>query len=98
MRSTRRAISTVPLPDIADRLGVAAASQVERVLGVVQSFDPTGVGARDLAECLALQAKEADRYDPAMAALIGHLDLLARGDLRAAARASAASTTRTWPT
>jgi len=71
---------TVPLPDIADRLG-APRQQVEQVLAVVQSFDPTGVGARDLAECLALQAKEADRYDPAMAALIGHLDLLARGDL-----------------
>jgi len=71
---------TVPLPDIADRLG-APRQQVEQVLGVVQSFDPTGIGARDLAECLALQAKEVDRYDPAMAALIGHLDLLARGDL-----------------
>jgi len=71
---------TVPLPDIADRLG-APRAQVEQVLDVVQGFDPTGVGARDLAECLALQAKEADRYDPAMAALIGHLDLLARGDL-----------------
>ena len=71
---------TVPLPDIADRLG-APRALVEQVLGVVQGFDPTGIGARDLAECLALQAREADRYDPAMAALIGHLDLLARGDL-----------------
>jgi RNA polymerase sigma-54 factor len=59
----------------------AALYDIERVLGVVQSFDPTGIGARDLAECLALQAKEADRYDPAMAALIGHLELLARGSL-----------------
>jgi len=71
---------TVALADIADRLG-APRQQVERVLGVVQGFDPTGVGARDLAECLALQAKEADRHDPAIAALLGHLDLLARGDL-----------------
>ncbi|HEY0269950.1 MAG TPA: RNA polymerase factor sigma-54 [Sphingomonas sp.] len=69
-----------PCLDIAARLGVAPGA-VERVLGVVRTFDPTGVGARDLAECLALQAREADRYDPAMAALIGHLDLLARGDL-----------------
>jgi RNA polymerase sigma-54 factor len=51
------------------------------VLGVIQTFDPTGVGARSLAECLALQAKEADRYDPCMARLIDNLDLLARGDL-----------------
>jgi RNA polymerase sigma-54 factor len=71
---------TAPLLDIAERLGVAL-SDIERVLVVVQSFDPTGIGARDLAECLALQAREADRYDPAMAALIGHLDLLARGGL-----------------
>jgi RNA polymerase sigma-54 factor len=69
-----------PCLDLSARLGVALAD-VERVLGVVQTLDPTGVGARDLAECLALQAQEADRYDPAMAALIGHLELLARGAL-----------------
>ena len=66
--------------EIATRLGVAPA-EVERVLQVVQTLDPTGVGARDLAECLALQAKEADRFDPCMAKLIGNLDLLARGEL-----------------
>jgi len=71
---------TAPLLDIANRLGVALA-RVEAVLASVQTFDPTGVGARNLAECLALQAKEADRYDPCMAALIDNLDLLARGDL-----------------
>jgi RNA polymerase sigma-54 factor len=48
---------------------------------VIQTFDPTGVGARNLAECLALQAKEADRYDPCMARLIDNLELVARGDL-----------------
>jgi RNA polymerase sigma-54 factor len=69
---------TVPLLDIANRLGVPLA-RVEAVLGIIQTFDPTGIGARNLAECLALQAKEADRYDPAMARLIDNLDLLARG-------------------
>jgi RNA polymerase sigma-54 factor len=54
---------------------------VERVLGVIQTFDPTGVGARSLSECLALQAKEADRHDPAMARLLLNLDLLAKGAL-----------------
>jgi RNA polymerase sigma-54 factor len=54
---------------------------IERVLGVVHTFDPTGVGARSLAECLALQAKEADRYDPCMARLLANLDLLAKGAL-----------------
>ncbi|WP_336957736.1 RNA polymerase factor sigma-54 [Sphingobium aquiterrae] len=54
---------------------------VEAVLAAIQDFDPTGVGARTLAECLALQAKEADRYDPCMQALIANLDILARGQL-----------------
>ncbi len=71
---------TVALLDIADRLG-APLSLVEHVLAVVQTFDPTGIGARDLAECLALQAKEADRYDPCMQKMIANLDILARGDL-----------------
>lgn len=59
----------------------APKAQVEAVLATVQGFDPAGVGARSLAECLALQAKEADRYDPAMAALLDNLDLLAKGAL-----------------
>src|SRR5204863_130974 len=71
---------TVPLREIAERLDVPLA-RVEGVLAVIQTFDPTGVGARDLAECLALQAKEADRYDPCMARLIDNLELVARGDL-----------------
>ncbi|MEO6041349.1 MAG: RNA polymerase factor sigma-54 [Croceibacterium sp.] len=68
-----------PLREVAGDLGVPIA-QVEEALGVVQSLDPTGVGARTLAECLALQAKEADRYDPCMARLIDNLDLVARGE------------------
>ncbi|MEJ7932884.1 RNA polymerase factor sigma-54 [Sphingobium sp. AN558] len=56
-------------------------AEVERVLGVIQSFDPTGVGARSLAECLALQAKEADRHDPCIQRLLANLDLLAKGAL-----------------
>lgn len=69
---------TVELSELALRLNVPLA-QVESVLAVIQTFDPAGVGARDLAECLALQAKEADRYDPAMACLIANLDLVAKG-------------------
>lgn len=71
---------TAPLLDIANRLGVPL-TRVESVLGVIQTFDPTGVGARNLSECLALQAKEADRYDPCMARLLDNLDLVARGDM-----------------
>tara|TARA_R110000782_G_scaffold268689_1_gene365485 strand:- start:23340 stop:24863 length:1524 start_codon:yes stop_codon:yes gene_type:complete len=56
-------------------------ADVEAVLEVIQGFDPVGVGARSLSECLALQAREADRYDPAMASLLANLDLLAKGAL-----------------
>jgi RNA polymerase sigma-54 factor len=59
---------------------------VERVLGVVQSLDPAGIGARTLAECLAIQARDADRYDPAMARLIANLDYLAKGNFGALKR------------
>ncbi len=63
---------------MAHRLGVPMA-EMEEALAALQRFDPTGVGARDLSECLALQAKEADRYDPCMARLIDNLDLVAKG-------------------
>ena len=66
--------------EIANSLG-ASDDEVEDALELVQSLDPTGVGARNLAECLMLQAKEADRYDPCMAHLIDNLDLLANGEV-----------------
>ncbi len=69
---------TESLRDIATRLGLPLA-HVEAALSVVQNCDPTGVGARTLSECLALQAKEADRYDPCMKLLIDNLELLAAG-------------------
>ena len=68
----------VPLQQVADLTG-APLALVERALELVQGLDPAGVGARSLAECLALQAKSADRYDPAMARLIDNLDLLSKG-------------------
>ena len=66
------------LAELAAQLGVPLAL-VEAVLAGIQCFDPSGVGARDLAECIAIQAREADRYDPAMATMIAHLDLVAKG-------------------
>ena len=69
---------TATVSDLAGATG-AAEEDVERVLQLVQRFDPSGVGARSLAECLAIQAREADRYDPCMAKLIANLDLVARG-------------------
>ncbi|HEX6376730.1 MAG TPA: RNA polymerase factor sigma-54 [Allosphingosinicella sp.] len=71
--------------ELANRVG-APLAEVERILAIVQSFDPAGIAARSLAECLALQAKEADRYDPAMARLIDNLDYLAKGNFSALRR------------
>ena len=66
----------------AERLGTGLA-EIEAVLAILQTFEPPGICARDLAECLAIQLKERNRYDPAMAALIGRLDLVARRDFAA---------------
>ena len=66
----------------AERLGTGRA-EIETVLAILQTFEPPGICARDLAECLAIQLKERNRYDPAMAALIGRLDLVARRDFAA---------------
>ncbi|MBY3259935.1 RNA polymerase factor sigma-54 [Rhizobium laguerreae] len=62
-----------------ERLGTSLA-QAERVLATLQSLDPPGVFARSLAECLAIQLRQKDRYDPAMQALVENLELLARRD------------------
>ncbi|MBV9882071.1 MAG: RNA polymerase factor sigma-54, partial [Sphingomonadaceae bacterium] len=75
----------VSLAETAQRLGVPLA-EAERILAVIQTFDPAGIAARSLAECLALQAKDANRYDPAMARLIDNLDYLARGNVAALKR------------
>jgi RNA polymerase sigma-54 factor len=72
-------------PDLgqaAERLG-ARPADVEAVLTVLQKFDPPGIFARSLSECLAIQLREFDRYDPAMRALVEHLDLLAKRDFAA---------------
>jgi RNA polymerase sigma-54 factor len=70
------------LAQVADKLG-APPAEVEAVLAILQGFDPPGVCARSLTECLAIQLRDRDRFDPAMAALVGHLDLLAKRDLAA---------------
>jgi RNA polymerase sigma-54 factor len=73
------------LTDAAHRLG-ASPAQIEAVLARLQTFDPPGVCARSLAECLAIQLRELDRLDPAMAALLGHLELVAKRDFSALRR------------
>ncbi|MBK8457990.1 MAG: RNA polymerase factor sigma-54 [Phyllobacteriaceae bacterium] len=73
------------LTEIADRLAAPVAT-VEAVLARCQTFDPSGLFARDLAECLAIQLREKDRFDPAMQALVANLDLLAQRDFVALKR------------
>jgi len=68
------------IEDLAFRLGCPL-ERVEVVLGKMQRFDPAGIFARSLAECLAIQLREKNRFDPAMEALIGNLPLLAKRDM-----------------
>ena len=70
----------MPLREIAIDLQVSM-DEAEAALALVQSLDPTGIGARSLSECIALQAREADRYDPAMARMIDNLEMIGRGEL-----------------
>lgn len=70
-----------PVDAVAARLGVEEVA-VLGALTVVQGLEPAGVGARSLSECLALQLKDRNRFDPAMSALLQNLELLARGDLK----------------
>lgn len=60
---------TISLSDAAQQLGVAE-SELERVLTVLQSFDPPGVGARSLRECLRLQWATVDDGNPIVPRLI----------------------------
>ena len=76
------------LAELADRLGCGE-DLLERVLAVLQGFEPVGVCARDLQECLTIQLKDRNRFDPAMAALLDNLPLLARRDMAALKRACA---------
>ena len=76
---------TGDLNTVAEKLG-ATVADVEAVLAVLQTLDPPGVCARNLTECLAIQLKERNRFDPAMQALVEHLDLLAKRDLPALRR------------
>jgi RNA polymerase sigma-54 factor len=76
---------TTDLDTVASRLG-APVTQIEKMLALVQTLEPCGVCARNLKECLAIQLKERDRFDPAMQALVERLDLVARRDFAALRR------------
>ncbi len=72
-------------PALAEMLGCEVA-RVEATLERLQRFEPSGVFARNLRECLALQLADRDRLDPAMSKLIENLDLLGRRDFAALKR------------
>ncbi|MBR7621725.1 RNA polymerase factor sigma-54 [Phenylobacterium sp. 20VBR1] len=74
------------MAETAERLGCDL-TFLEDVLRMLQRFEPIGVFARDVRECLMLQLRERDRCDPAMVALLDNLDLLAKRDLSALRRA-----------
>lgn len=78
------------LDGLAERLD-APLELIEETLAVMQGFEPCGVFARDLRECLTLQLRDLDRCDPAMAALIDNLHLLGMHDLAALKRAARVS-------
>ena len=66
---------------LGEALGIEPA-RVESVRARMQLFDPPGLFARDLRECLSAQLADRNRLDPAMQALLDNLDLLARRDMR----------------
>jgi RNA polymerase sigma-54 factor len=73
---------TINLEEAAASLTVPLGT-VEAVLAMLQSFDPPGVGARDLKECLGLQLKYRDIDDPLIWAIINnHLPDVGEGRLR----------------
>lgn len=71
----------VDLHDVEARLGVEG-SAVQDALSVLQNFDPSGVCALDVKDCLKIQLRERDRLDPAMEALVDHIELIAEHDFR----------------
>ena len=67
--------------DLAAALGVDEA-RVARVRAAMMRFDPPGLFAANLRDCLAAQLADLNRLDPAMEAMLDHLEMLARRDLR----------------
>lgn len=76
---------TVSIEEVADALGTSS-EQVEYALDLCQRFDPPGLFARSLGECLSLQLAERNRLDPAMATMVENLPLLAERNYGALGR------------
>jgi len=76
--------------EIAVRLG-AEEDFVAHTLEIIQTFEPSGVGARTIKECLAIQLRDLNRLDPAIQAFVDHIELLAKGDLKGLIKATGSS-------
>jgi len=74
------------LEQVAEILGCDV-SQVEKTLKRLQAFDPPGIFARDLKECLCIQLADLDRLDPVMQAFVDNLELLAQHNLAGLSKA-----------
>ena len=64
----------------------------------MQTLDPPGVFARTLAECLAIQLKDQNRYDPMIAALLDNLAFARQPQPRGPAARRSTPTSKIWPT
>ena len=76
---------TTRLEDISEKLGIAQ-THIEKILSLLQSFEPTGVMARSVEECLRLQLMERNQFDEKMRILLEHLPLLAQSSFKKLAR------------
>ncbi len=69
------------IPVIAAKLGITE-KNVRTVLEKMKTFEPSGIFAQNLAECLAIQLKDIDRLDPIMEKLLNNLELLGAGNYK----------------
>jgi RNA polymerase sigma-54 factor len=71
--------------ELAQKIGCSE-GRIEKLHHMMRDFDPTGIFALDLPDCLALQLKEKNRFDPAIEKLLKNLEKVAEGDLRGLSR------------
>ena len=76
---------TGDMETLAEQMGCPTA-RVLAVLARLQQFDPPGIFARNLRECLALQLMDKNRLDPATEALLDNLELVAQREFDALTR------------
>lgn len=82
----------IEIEELVARLG-ASKERIQSILGRLKKFDPTGVFARDLPECLALQLEEQGKLDTPMGILLQNLSLLADHDIDGLAKLCDVNTT-----